>query len=44
MKGGTRPRTGIGSVISKAVKGTFKKRKAKAKKRQAMNGTYRVRQ
>ena len=43
MKGGTRPRTGIGSVISKAVKGTFKKRKEKRKKRQAMNGTYRIR-
>jgi len=44
MKGGTRPRTGIGGVISKAVRGIFKKRKAKAKKRQAMNGTYRIRQ
>jgi len=44
MKGGTRPRTGISGIISKAVKGTFKKRKGKRKKRQAMNGTYRVRQ
>jgi len=42
MKGGTRPRSGIGSVISKAVKGTFKKRKEKRKKRPAMNGTYRI--
>jgi len=31
MKGGTRPRTGVGSVISKAVKGVFKKAKPKRK-------------
>jgi len=40
MKGGTRPRTGISGIISKAVKGSFK-RKGKRKKRPAMNGTYR---
>ena len=32
MKGGTRPRSGIGSVISKAVKGSFKKKKPKPKR------------
>jgi len=33
MKGGTRPRTGIGSVISKVVKGSFKKTKRQKRKR-----------
>jgi len=42
MKGGTRPRTGVGSVISKAVKGVFKKRKQKRKKkRYSTTGRYR---
>jgi len=40
MKGGTRPRTGISGIISKAVKGTFKKRKAKRKKRSSSKGSY----
>jgi hypothetical protein len=40
MKGGTRPRSGIGSVISKAVKGTFKRRKAKRKKKRSGKAQY----
>ena len=40
MKGGTRPRTGVGSVISKAVKGVFKKRKQKPKKRTTSKAIY----
>jgi len=33
MKGGTRPRSGIGNVISKAVKGSYKKRTKRSKKK-----------
>jgi len=33
MRGGTRPRSGIGGIISRAVRGTFKKLKQKRKKK-----------
>lgn len=33
MKGGTRPRGGITGIISKAVKGTFKKKPKRKKQR-----------
>jgi len=35
MKGGTRPRTGVGRIISKAVKGVFTKRKQKRKRKRS---------
>jgi len=40
MKGGTRPRAGISGIISKAVKGVYKKRKPKPKKRSSSKATY----
>lgn len=43
MKGGTRPRTGVGSVISKAVKGVFKKAKQKRKKKRSKYTSRRYR-
>lgn len=42
MKGGTRPRTGISGIISKAVKGSFK-RKPRTKKKRSYTKTYRGR-
>lgn len=38
MKGGTRPRTGVGAVISKAVKGSFKRKPKPKKKRRKYTG------
>lgn len=43
MKGGTRPRTGIGQVISRAVKGSFKKKRQKRKRPVAPYGLGRKR-
>ena len=39
MKGGTRPRQGIGSIISKAVKGSFKRKGKKPKKKRSRRPT-----
>ena len=38
MKGGTRPRTGVGAVISKAVKGVFKRKRKPKKTRSSRPG------
>jgi len=40
MKGGTRPRAGISGIISKAVKGVYKKRRGKSKKRTSTKSSY----
>ena len=41
MKGGKRPRTGVGAVISKAVKGSFKRtRKPKKTRSSRRKGRY----
>jgi hypothetical protein len=40
MKGGTRPKAGMGRIISKAVKGVYKKRRGKSKRRTSSKGSY----
>jgi len=41
MKGGTRPRSGIGKIISKSVKGIFKKERKPKRKRSSRGVRYR---